>query len=396
MRIAFYSDNFYPELSGISDSIRITAKKLAERGHFINFFVAKYSKKNYKFLNLPDKELFIHDRVKITRMFSLPYPTGTNQGRLMIPTGLRSIILKRFKPDLIHTHQLAGVGLEALIDSKILKIPMIGTNHTPISEFVKYTPIKAIWFQKLAQKYDVWYFNHCQFVSSPSNPVLDEMRTLGFNKPSHPVSNPLELDLFKKEYDKKTLKKELDFSDFTLLYCGRLASEKHVDLIIKAAAELRKVIPEIQVVLSGTGSEKENLIKLAKDLGISDKVKISGYIENKEDFIKLYKASEVFLMLGTAETQSIVMMQAMASGLPVIGVRAWGLVDYIYDQNGILIEPNDLKALTEKILYLYKNKNVREKLGDGGRVFVQNFTPEKIAKAWEDIYSSVLSKLSKR
>lgn len=392
MRIAFYSDNFYPELSGISDSIVTTAKKLAEMGHFINFFVPKYSKKNYALLKLPYQELFLHERIKITRLFSFPYPTGTAQGRLVIPTGLRSLALKKFKPDLIHSHLIAGVGMEALFDAKILKIPMIGTNHTPISEFVRYAPIKWKWVQNLTQRYDVWYYNHCRFVSSPSSPVLEEMKNLGFDKPSHPVSNPVDIKLFQKKHDKKSLKKEYGLTDFTLIYCGRLAPEKHVDLIVKAAADLKEKIPDISLIISGTGSEEKTLQDLAKKLGIFERIKFFGYMKDKEEFAKQYAAADLFLMLGTAETQSIVMMQAMASGLPIIGVRAWGLPNYIYKENGILIEPNDLNALKEKILYLYENKKIREELGEGGRVFVQGFTPEKIAKAWEDIYAAVLKK----
>ncbi|OGH06832.1 MAG: hypothetical protein A2W22_02170 [Candidatus Levybacteria bacterium RBG_16_35_11] len=390
MRIAFYSDNFYPELSGISDSIITTSKKLAEMGHFINFFVPSYSRKNYNLLKLPYEEINLGERIKITRLASISYPTGTKQGRLVIPTGLRSIALKKFKPDLIHSHLIAGVGLEALFDSKILKIPMIGTNHTPISEFVRYAPIKWKWIQNLTQRYDVWYYNHCKFVSSPSSPVLEEMKSLGFNKPSHSVSNPVDIELFHKKHDKKMLKEKYGLSDFTLIYCGRLAPEKHVDLIIKAAAGLKDEIPDISIIISGAGNEEKNLKELATKLGIFEKIKFFGYMKDKEEFAKQYSAADLFLMLSTAETQSIVMMQAMATGLPVIGVNAWGLPDYIYKENGILIEPNDLNALKEKILFLYKNKKVREQLGEGGKKFVQGFTPLKIAKAWEDIYLAVL------
>jgi glycosyltransferase involved in cell wall biosynthesis len=216
------------------------------------------------------------------------------------------------------------------------------------------------------------------------------MQSLGFKKPSHPVSNPVEFELFEKEYDKNKLKKDLGLSDFTLIYCGRLAPEKHIDLIIRVAAQLREAIPTISVVISGTGSEENNLKELAKKLGIFDRIKFYGYIKEKEEFVRLYKASDVFLMLGTAETQSIVMMQAMASGLSVIGVKAWGLVDFINEKNGILIEPNDLDALKDRILFLYKNKEIRENLGRGGQVYVKNFAPTKIAEIWENIYLDVL------
>jgi 1,2-diacylglycerol 3-alpha-glucosyltransferase len=390
MRIAFYSDNFYPELSGISDSIVTTATQLAKMGHFINFFVPAYSKKNYKLLKLPYEEINLHERIKITRIFALPFKTGTGQGRMVIPTGVKSLILKKFKPDLIHSHLIAGVGLEALIDSKLLGIPLVGTNHTPISEFVRYSPLKWKLINNFMQRYDVWYYNHCKFVSSPSSPVLEEMKSLGFNKPGKVVSNPLNVDLFQKKQDKQQLKKKYNLSDFTLIYCGRLAPEKRVDLMIKAAGELKNEIPDLTLLIRGTGIEQENLQNLAKKMGVFDKTRFVSFIKEKEELAKLYSAADLFLMLSTAETQSIVMMQAMAAGLPVIGVNAWGLPDYINSENGILIEPGDLKTLKEKILLLYKDKKLRESLGEGGRKFVAGFTPEKIASQWEEIYVKVL------
>jgi 1,2-diacylglycerol 3-alpha-glucosyltransferase len=176
-----------------------------------------------------------------------------------------------------------------------------------------------------------------------------------------------------------------------LIYCGRLAPEKNVDLMIKAASELKKEIPDLTMLICGTGSEQKNLEELAKKLGVFEQIRFFGYIKEKEEFARLYAAADLFLMLSTAETQSIVMMQAMSTGLPVIGVNAWGLPDYINKENGILIEPGDLKALKENILKLYKDKELRKKLGEGGKNFVKDFTPEKIALIWEDIYTKVLN-----
>lgn len=395
MRIAIFSDNFYPELSGITDTILTTAKELANLGHFVNFFVPYYSKKDYNQVKLSsDEEVFLHKRIKITRFFSFSYPTGTKQGRLVIPTGLRFLKVKKFNPDIIHTNHIAGAGIEGLIDAKLLKKPLVGTNHTPIIEFIKYSPIKFDWFKKAMSKYDAWYFNKCDFVSSPSWAVLHEMQKYGFNKPCRPVSNPVNIETFKpiSEEKKKSLKKKYDFSGFTLYYCGRLAQEKHVDLMIRAVYDLKNKIPDINLVIAGKGSEEESLKALVRKLNLEDKVKFFGFLKETKDFAELYNATDLFLMLGTAETQSIVMMQAMASQNPVIGVNSWGIVDYVNEKNGFLIEPNDQKALNEKILYLYKNPDNMKSLGEGGRNFAEQFSRQNIAKIWEGIYKEVIKK----
>src|SRR3989344_6465229 len=147
MRIAFFSDNFYPELSGISDSIITTATELGRRGHQIRFFAPRYSTRNYSLLGLAAKEPSLGPNVSFCRFFSLPFPTGTGQGRLVVPSGWRTWAIKSFSPDILHSHLPFGVGLEGLIASKILHKPLVGTNHTPTSEFIHYSPWQPKWLK---------------------------------------------------------------------------------------------------------------------------------------------------------------------------------------------------------------------------------------------------------
>lgn len=396
MRIAIYSDNFYPELSGISDTIIASGKELAKRGHLINYFVPKYSKKNYDLLKLPYEEASLHKNIKITRFPSFSFPTGTKQSRFVIPTGLGSFSLKKFNPDVIHTNLIAGVGIEALFDAKLLKKPLVGTNHTPIVQFLSYFPIKGKLVQKTASKYDAWYYNHCQFVSSPSNPVLNEMKKYGFKAPCGVVPNPVDVDVFKPPKSKKELKQKYGISEFSLFYAGRLAPEKNVDMMVKAAANLKKIIPEINVVIAGRGSSEQDLKKIIENSGLKDNSKFFGFIESPQKFAELYNANDIFVMMSVAETQSISMMNAMACEMGVVATNAWGLKDYAKDGvNSLVVEQEDQKALEEKILHLYKNQKELEKLGKQAREYVSQFSPEKIAKMWEDAYKTAIERYKK-
>ena len=99
MRIAIFSDNFYPELSGISDSIITTARELARRGHVIRFFAPRYAPRDYRAVNLPPEEPALHERIGISRFASLPYGGPSGQARIVVPAGFRALRVREFAPE---------------------------------------------------------------------------------------------------------------------------------------------------------------------------------------------------------------------------------------------------------------------------------------------------------
>ena len=118
MRIALFSDNFYPELSGISDSLVALATELARRDHKIHFYVPNYSEKNHALSKVSQKEIDLGPNVAVTRFSSLHFGAGSGQGRLVIPYGLRALAVRKFNPDVIHTQTFFGCGMEALVASR--------------------------------------------------------------------------------------------------------------------------------------------------------------------------------------------------------------------------------------------------------------------------------------
>lgn len=392
MKIAVFSDNFYPELSGITDSIMSSAKELGRLGHEVDFYAPKYSKKDFSMIGAPFEEPDLGSNVRFHRMRSFPYPAPTKQARMVIPTFLRWIAMKNNRPDIIHTHLFFGVGMEALAAAKFLKVPLVGTSHTPITEFLKYGPLGSFMVEKSALGFVSWYYNHCRFVSAPSGGILKDMENNGFKSPSKVVSNPIELQKFfpVPEEEKNSIRKGFGLSGFIVLYTGRLAEEKHIDVIIRAVSLLKGQISEISLVITGHGDAKEKLEKLSFELGVGERVKFLGTL-NEEDHARIYKASDVFAIASTAETQSLSLLKAMATGIPVIGVNARALPEYISEKNGFIVEPGDHKNMAEKIAFLFENPEEGKMLGRGGMELVDNFSLPKIAKEWEAIYERVIS-----
>lgn len=392
MKIAIFSDNFYPEISGISDSVILLAKEFSDLGHEVHFFAPKYAKSDYDVANIEQKELELGAKIKIHRFWSFPLigsPTG--QSRVVIPFGFRCLKFQKEKFDIIHTQSPYGCGMEALFMSKIFGIPLFGTNHTPITEFTKYLPFKNKLFDWVGLNFVAWYYNRCKFVTAPFTGILDEMKSFGFKRDAISLSNPLDLKNFfpPTEQAKKELKRKFNFTDKTLLYAGRLSQEKQVDLIIQALAQVKKTIPETILAITGIGNKENDLKKLAKKLGVEDSVKFLGRVED-EIHAQTYQAAELFVVMSTAETQCISMMKAMSSGIPVIGADARALPNYIGkdEKVGFIVPVGDVQKLAEKIIFLFQHKEKAIEMGKAGSEYAKQFFAKGVAEKWQDIFQN--------
>ena len=394
MKIAIFSDNFYPELSGITDSLLVSSQELAKRGHQLLLVAPHYLPADYAKVDQSIIEPDYGPSVKVARLPSLPYPNSPNgQGRMAVPMGFSYRVVKDFGPDLIHTHSPFGVGLEALLMSKILGVPLMGTNHTPPSEFMAYSPIRAKWFTTLTLHYFAWCYNRCLLVTAPCQSLLAEMIDNGFYRQAVVLPNPIDLANFRPVENtevKTKLKQQFGFSDKTILYTGRLAEEKHIDVIIKALALVKNKIPEVMLVITGHGQAEESLKKLVAVLGLEDQVKFLGFVDN-QTFPLVYQVSDLFVIMSTAESQSLSLMQAMATGLPVIGARARALPEYIDQTNGLVVTPGDELGLAEAMSRIFADKVQAQVLGVGGVASVKRFLPVKIVDELEILYNKVIN-----
>ena len=388
MKIAIFSDNFYPELSGIADSIVKLAMELSNLGHEVCFFVPHYGAKDYKIVNLPEQEINLGQNIKIKRLLSLPAPFSGAQSRLVLPF-FSGRLFEEFKPDIIHSQLFFGAGIEALIAAKLNKVPFIGTNHTSITDFVP-----GEFMKRQSLNYAVWYYNRCDFVTAPSQSVFKEMLVHGFNKPHEVISNPIDINTFSLSNNKSEYKKKFNLSDNTVVYAGRLAPEKNLDVIIKAIALTKKSVSDLNLAFAGSGQSENQLKQLAKELNLENEVKFLGTL-NKIDLAKLYQASEVFAIASASETQSMVLMQALACGLPAVAVNARALPEYVNEKNGYIVKIGDEKAMAEKFVLLLENQALRQSLSHGAAEYVKQFSAQNIAKKWEKLYSQAISDYKK-
>lgn len=134
------------------------------------------------------------------------------------------------------------------------------------------------------------------------------------------------------------------------------------------------------------------------DEGIYEHVKFAGFV--KEELKPLYyKASDIFVLPSTRKHESfgIVNLEAMACGLPIVASKIGGVPDIVKDgENGLLVPPRDSEALADAIIYLLENEDVRRKMSKRGREMVKNYSWDKIAEQYEEVYEEVLGNAGPR
>lgn len=384
MRIAVFSDHFYPELGGIQDSIEALAAAMAGRGHHVDFYVPRYSPADYRRGAALPNDPELGRKVRIIRLPSLPFPSSTAQSRLVVPRPWGWMrFLGASRPDVIHTQTFFGVGLEALLAGKLLNIPVVGTNHMAIKAFDNYLPIKMKW----AVNYVRWYYDRCDFMTAPSISVFSDLDVSTLSPRQAVISNPIDIKTFLPVTSdcRRALKAELGFGETTLCYAGRLGIEKNIDAVIRALPLARRQFGSIELVLAGHGSHQAHLRKLAAELDVDRNVRFLGTLD-KRRLAKVLQACELFVTMSTSETQGMAMLQAMACGLPVIGAHSRALPEFINDASGVMVQPEDHVGLADSMVTLLANDRQRATLGRNAAAYVNQFATEAVADQWETLY----------
>jgi glycosyltransferase involved in cell wall biosynthesis len=178
-----------------------------------------------------------------------------------------------------------------------------------------------------------------------------------------------------------------------ILYVGRLVDFKHVDWLIEAFALVLKEVPDAKLKIVGGGPERERLEELVRKLGLQARVTFTGVTPTYEAVTRYYRESEVFVLPSTVEGEAIVLKEAMAASLPLIAMNTpgSGVLSLARDgENGFLLEPGRPELIAEKLIQLLKDENLRKRMGEAGRKFVEKFDWDVIADRTLEVYRKAI------
>ncbi len=382
-----FTDYFFPELGGIQDSIATVSRALGRRGHQVDIYAPRYAPRDYGRIGVAVRERDLGVNVRVRRRLSLAFPSSTRQSRAALPSPIGwAALTGRDKPDVIHTHSFFGIGLEAVLNGGFLRIPVIGTNHTTVAGFGPHIPVSV----DRASAYVAWFYNRCDYVTAPSRSVFEELGAARICRPTLVVSNPIDTALFTpvRADDRAALRARFGLARPTITYAGRLGPEKNIDVLLHAVAALRDGGIIADLAIAGHGSHEPVLRTLAADLGLVEQIKFFGTMPQKT-LALLLRISDAFAIMSTSETQSMVLLQAMASGVPVVAAQARALPEFVSPANGVLVDPHDPARLASALGMLLASPDRRRRLGAGGRRSAEKYSVEAVTDSWEALYRSV-------
>ena len=303
-------------------------------------------------------------------------------------------MVKEISPDIIHVQNSFMISRGAVKIAKKFKIPIIGTNHFMAENLVQYLHMPKITenlLNKLSWKECIKVLKQVDLVTTPTKTAAELLKSNGFNKEIIPVSNGIDLNRFNPKNDGAYLKQKYEIppDKSIILYAGRLDKEKKVETILEALPFILKT-KDIHLVLAGKGNKKEDLENLTKKLKIQQTVTFTGYISD-EDLKNIYCIADIFVIASIAELQSIVTMEAMASGLPIIATNVMALPELVHDgENGYLFQDGDSKTLAEEVLKILSDKNLQIQMSKKSLEIIQAHDINKIVSKFESLYKEVI------
>ena len=386
MNILFISDVFFPRVNGVSTSINTFATELRALGHQVTLIAPSYTDE--------DKQEEWVVRVPSHKIYFDPEDRLMNFGKLkaLLPW----IRDKHF--DVIHIHTPFTAHYVGIHFGKKLDIPVVETYHTFFEDYLHhYLPfIPQFISRKLARTISRRQCNAVDGIVSPSKPMLDVLKQYGIKTPAEVVATGLDDSSFARvDGEHFRMSHDIPLAQPMLLFVGRVAHEKNIGFLLEMHVELIKKHPDALLVITGEGPAEESIKHSIDKLGISNKVRMIGYLDRSHELIACYKAADIFVFASKSETQGLVLLEAMAQGTAVVAIAELGTKSILIEGEGVLIAKDDINDFADKVSILLSDAPKRQMIGEKGRQYAQEkWGAGVLAKKVAKFYKSAINQKS--
>jgi glycosyltransferase involved in cell wall biosynthesis len=366
MRIALICETFLPDVNGVATTVCRILEHLRAEGHDALLFAPQGAPSRFA-------------DVEVVPLGGMPFPLYPEL-KLTPPQFGITANLRRFRPDLIHLVGPALLGASVPYLARNLRLPVLSSYHT---DFGAYSHHYGLGFCKnLVNAYLRWIHNRCLFTLCPSTATLHSLRTIGFRRLKI-WRRGVDTQRFHPRYRSEAWRRAtgLQPGETLLLYVGRIANEKRVDLLLDALQGLS----DARLVIVGDGPARLELQRRAEGLPIH----FTGYLKG-QDLTTAYASADAFIFPSDTDTFGQVIQEAMASGLAIVGARSGGALDLVRQGvTGYLFEPGVASDLRAQLRHLIADPDQLIAMGLAGRATAEQHSWFRIMDELMGYYSKV-------
>ena len=386
MKILMISDVYFPRVNGVSTSIQTFRKALRARGHEIHLIAPEYAEPadgEEGVLRIPARTVLFDP-----------------EDRMMKPSCVRALLprLRDAQYDLVHIQTPFVAHYQGIRLARLLGIPCIETYHTFFEEYLyHYIPLlPKMALRAVARGFSRSQCNGLDGLVVPSSAMHDVLRSYGVRVPVHVIPTGIPLDQFSGG-DGASFRRKLGIDDTApvMLFVGRAAHEKNIDFLIRAFARALARQPELVLVIAGDGPATTSLKLLAIKLGLERKIHFVGYLDRNRELLDCYRAADAFVFASRTETQGLVLLEAMALGVPVISTAVMGTKDVVGPRRGALVPDDNESDFADAMVHLMGDPELRAKLSRDALAYVREWDAQSLAQRMESLYESLLIRQSK-
>jgi 1,2-diacylglycerol 3-alpha-glucosyltransferase len=381
MRILMLSDVYFPRVNGVSTSIRTGARELARRGHEVHLVAPDYG--------APEQdEGFGIERLPARRIVFDP------EDRLIHGAALRAARARLVRQDwdVIHVHtpfQAHRLGRWLRRD---LGLRTVETCHTHFEEYVAhYLPwLPASWLRGAARRVSRRLCDAADHLIVPSQQMVEVLRGYGIGTTMTVLPTGLELAQFARG-DGKAFRARHGIAPQrpVLVTVSRLAREKNIGFLLEVVATLRPRFPDLLFVIAGEGPDGDALRAQTRALGLEQNVRFFGYLDRERELLDCYRAGDVFVFASPTETQGLVLIEAMALGVPIVSTARLGTAAVLQDAQGARIAPAAVAPFAACVAELLVDPALRARLGHAAREDARRWSAPALLDRAELLYAAL-------
>ena len=374
MKIAYLTQSYPPMISGAALVVQRQAQGMVKAGHEVIVMCASDEAWSYKSHS---------EGVELIHLRSMRNPLRVKQRFGLWPPAMVAAHLEDFSPQIVHFHD--SLSLSGLSATRRVKSPPVNvlTIHQLPWFISLYMPSLRKPVESMFWEYGTWLTKSFDEVITPSETVADMVNVHTRRRPLV-ISNGIDLEHFNPtprfpgEEEALRRKYQLDADLPVILFVGRIDPDKQVDLLVQAVGLALK-LAKAQLLVVGDGTAMKRIIELTKELGIHHLCHFTGFVSPETDLPGLYRLGSVFCTASVIEIQSSVVLEAAATGLPVVAFEASSMPELISDgESGYLVPAPDIAGYGGSHYSFNSKSRKRENDGTGGitnrgKAFIRKF-----------------------